>query len=124
MLFRNVYLFAGILNASLRQIMASDTMAKSSLRTCTRIQGTLGSDIVQLSSGPEYLASASNAWSLYNTVDRPTCIIFPRNASHVQVAMAEIFRDKIRYAVQSGGHSAMTGWNTYGHAIFVHWVVR
>ncbi|KIM38580.1 hypothetical protein M413DRAFT_447790 [Hebeloma cylindrosporum] len=92
--------------------MAPDTAGKSSLRTCIRIQNTLGSDIVQLSSGLEYLASASNAWSLYNTVDRPTCIVFPRNASHVQLAMAAIFRDKIRYAVQSGGHSAMTGWNT------------
>jgi len=113
MRFSDVYLLAaGIFNATLSQTMAPDTTAKSALRTCTRIQSTLGSDIVQLSSGSEYLASASNAWSLYNAVDRPTCIVFPRNASHVEVAMAAIFHDKIRYAVQSGGHSAMTGWNT------------
>lgn len=116
----DVYLLvAGIFNAILSPTTPSDTAAKSALRTCLRIQSNLGSDIVQLSSGPEYLASASNAWSLYNTVDRPTCIVFPRNASHVQVAMAAIFRDKIRYAVQSGGHSAMTGWNTCGHAFFI-----
>ena len=117
MRFSDAYLLAaGIFNAILGQIQASDNAAENALTTCTRLQSTLGLDIVQLSSGPEYLASAENAWSLYNTVDRPACIVFPRNASHVQVAMAAIFRDKIRYAVQSGGHSAMTGWNTYGHA--------
>lgn len=120
MRFSDVYLLAaGIFNATLGPTLASDTTAESALRTCIRIQSTLGSDIVQLSTGPEYLAGASNAWSLYNTVDRPTCIVFPRDASHVQVAMAAIFRDKIRYAVQSGGHSAMTGWNTCGHASFI-----
>jgi FAD/FMN-containing dehydrogenase len=117
MRFRDAFLLAaGLLNTSISQIKAPDNTAKRALRTCTRIQNTPGVNIVQLSSGPEYLASAENAWSLYNTVDRPACIVFPRNASHVQVAMAVIFRDKIRYAVQSGGHSAMAGWNTYGHA--------
>lgn len=80
--------------------------------TCTSLQGTLGGDIIQLSSGLEYNASATNAWSLYNTDDKPACIVLPRSASDVQVAMAAIFQDKIRYAVQAGGHSAMTGWNT------------
>jgi len=115
MRFRNAYLLA-ILSATVTQIKASNNATKSALKTCTRIQSTLGLDIVQLSSGPEYLASAENAWSLYNTVARPACIVFPRNASHVQTAMAAIFHDKIRYAVRSGGHSAMTGWNTYAHA--------
>lgn len=110
----NAYFLAtGFANMVLGQTpSAHDPAAISALQTCTGLQGTLGPDIVQFS-GAEYLASASNAWSLFNTEDRPPCIVFPRNATHVQSAMAAIYRDKIRYAVQAGGHSAMTGWNTY-----------
>ena len=92
----------------------------SSLRTCTILQTRLGSEVVQFPGGPEYLASASNAWSLFNAESLPTCIVFPRETVHVQVAMAAIFRDKIHYAVQAGGHSAMTGWNTCVFSLVLH----
>ena len=82
------------------------------METCRNLQVTLGSDIVRLS-GTEYLTAASNAWSLFNAENTPTCIVFPTETYHVQVAMAAIFRGNVSYAVQAGGHSAMTGWNTY-----------
>ncbi|KAH9476278.1 putative FAD-linked oxidoreductase [Psilocybe cubensis] len=111
MRFNSVYLFAtGILNATFGHTQTTNSSA-SALRTCTLLQSSLGPEIVQLS-GAEYLASASNSWSLFNAGNKPTCIIFPEETSHVQVAMASIFRDKIHYAVQAGGHTAMTGWNT------------
>jgi len=90
----------------------SPSTSSRALRTCTRLQDSLGTEVVQLS-GTEYLSGASNAWNLFNTESRPTCIVFPRNAAHVQTAMTAIFLDKIHYAVQAGGHSAMSGWNTY-----------
>ncbi|KAF8960802.1 hypothetical protein BDZ97DRAFT_1921875 [Flammula alnicola] len=116
MRFNGAYLLAaGFLNATVAQSNATSATT-SALRTCTRLQNILGSAIIQFS-GAEYQASATNAWSLFNTEDQPTCIVFPRNATHVQVAMSAIFRDKIHYAVQAGGHSAMTGWNTVQNGI-------
>ncbi|KAF8180623.1 hypothetical protein BJ912DRAFT_980935 [Pholiota molesta] len=113
MRFRNAFfLAAGFFSVTFAQLNANSSVAfRSALRTCSHLQSSLGSDIVQ-TSGTEYQASAGNAWSLFNAKDLPPCIVFPRNAAHVQVAMAAIFRDKIRYAVQAGGHSAMTGWNS------------
>ena len=105
-------LAAGLAGRALGQTNLTSLATLNALRTCTLLQNSLGSDVVQFS-GAEYLASAENAWSLFNTEDRPPCIVFPRNATHVQETMAAIFRNKIHYAVQAGGHSAMTGWNTY-----------
>ncbi|RDB16602.1 hypothetical protein Hypma_002803 [Hypsizygus marmoreus] len=79
-------------------------------KTCAGLQSKFGDSIVQ-TAGAEYLSTVSNAWSLFNTLQRPTCVMYPRNANHVQVAMREIYRDKVRYAVQAGSHSGMTGWN-------------
>ncbi|KDR79387.1 hypothetical protein GALMADRAFT_93288 [Galerina marginata CBS 339.88] len=107
-------LIASALNATFGPVLATNSTtqrALSALRTCTLLQTSLGPEIVQLS-GVEFLSSTTNAWSLFNTEPRPTCTVFPQQASHVQTAMAAIFRDKIHYAVQAGGHTAMTGWNT------------
>jgi hypothetical protein len=77
---------------------------------CTRLRFTLGTSIVT-SSGARYASGVSGAWNLFNTQYSPACIIFPRTASHVQATMEVIYKHKIRYAVQAGGHSAMKGWN-------------
>ncbi|KAF9481751.1 FAD-binding domain-containing protein [Pholiota conissans] len=119
MRFSNVLLAAGFFNATFAQHNATSSVAfRSALRTCSLLQKSLGSEIVQ-TSGTEYQASASGAWSLFNAEDLPPCIVFPRSTQHVQVAMAAIFRDKIRYAVQAGGHSAMTGWNSVQDGILI-----
>ncbi|KAF8800052.1 FAD-binding domain-containing protein [Phlegmacium glaucopus] len=94
----------------------SVSASHAATETCTNLQATLGSDIVQLS-GTKYLTAASNAWSLFNTDNTPTCIVFPTETYHVQVAMAAIFHANILYAVQAGGHSAMTGWNTVQNGV-------
>lgn len=78
--------------------------------TCGRIQRKLGPSVVQ-TSGVEYIAGATGAWNLFNTDFHPACIVFPREAAHVQTAMEAIYRDRVRYAVQAGSHSAMKGWN-------------
>ncbi|TFK35115.1 hypothetical protein BDQ12DRAFT_688542 [Crucibulum laeve] len=83
----------------------------TALQTCTQLQTTLGSDIVQFPNGPEYLNSSANAYSFFNAEILATCIVLPRQASHVQIAMAAIFKNKVHYAVRAGGHSGMTGWN-------------
>jgi hypothetical protein len=92
----------------------NDTEATRSqgVATCTTLQSALGTDIVMLS-GPQYTAGASGAWNVFNTKSSPACIVFPKDTTHVQTAMTAIYQNKVRYAVQAGGHSAMKGWNTY-----------
>jgi hypothetical protein len=80
--------------------------------TCTLLRFTLGSSIIA-SSGAKYTAGVAGAWNFFNTQYAPACIVFPREASHVQAAMKTIFKYQVRYAVQAGGHSAMKGWNKY-----------
>ncbi|KAJ7628455.1 hypothetical protein FB45DRAFT_918330 [Roridomyces roridus] len=85
---------------------------------CHQLETTLSSSIVQ-TNGTEYESAATDAWNLQNTVFRPTCIVFPRVAGHVQVAMKAIFDAGSHYAVQAGGHSAMQGWNTVQDGVLI-----
>ena len=82
------------------------------LATCTHLRVTLGENVVA-SSGARYRAGTSSAWNLFNTQHVPVCVVLPRETSHVQAAMKAIYNNKLRYAVQAGGHSAMKGWNKY-----------
>ena len=107
-----------LLNGISKLLGASVSNQAAIIKTCTSLQATLGFDIVHFS-GTEYSTAASNAWSLFNAGNRPTCIIFPTETRHVQVAMAAIFHNNLSYAVQAGGHSAMTGWNTYAAFIYL-----
>ncbi|KDR73986.1 hypothetical protein GALMADRAFT_269502 [Galerina marginata CBS 339.88] len=111
-------LVAGIFQASFEGIWATNSTTNSASRTCSLLQTSLGSDIVQFS-GLEYLNASTNAWNFFNTESRPTCIVFPRQALHVQTTMAAIFHDDVHYAVQAGGHSGMTGWNTVQNGILL-----
>ncbi|KAJ7652381.1 FAD-binding domain-containing protein, partial [Mycena polygramma] len=51
-------------------------------------------------------------WSLFNSLDQPTCIVYPRTAAHVQTTMGSIFLSGSHYAVQAGAHSGMVGEHT------------
>ena len=82
------------------------------VETCKTLQSAFGPNVVALS-GSKYDAGVSRARNLFNTEAYPACVVFPIDASHVQTAMKAIYQNKIRYAVQAGGHSAMQGWNTY-----------
>jgi hypothetical protein len=64
-------------------------------------------------SGVDFDNTIAAAWNGANQQLRPACAILPTTASHVQVAMKTIFDTKVRYAVQSGGHSGVKGWNKY-----------
>ncbi|KAJ7863528.1 FAD-binding domain-containing protein [Mycena olivaceomarginata] len=100
--------------------VSSDTQlvsAASSL-ACAAIQLDLGSSVVEYS-GSEYSATVQGPWSLFNSLDRPTCIVYPRAASHVQVAMSKIFSFGSQYAVQAGAHSAMVGWNSISDGVLI-----
>ncbi|KAJ6595028.1 FAD-binding domain-containing protein [Mycena vulgaris] len=96
---------------------ASSTIPASSL-ACTAIRRDLGALIVE-SSGSEYTATVQGPWSLFNSLDRPTCIVYPRTAAHVQTAMKGIFQFGSHYAVQAGAHSGMVGWNSISDGVLV-----
>ncbi|KAJ7032358.1 FAD-binding domain-containing protein [Mycena alexandri] len=87
-------------------------------QACAELQSDLGSTIVE-ASGAEYNATSQGPWSLFNSLDRPTCIVYPRTATHVQLAMASIFQHKSHYAVQAGAHSPMIGWNSINDGVLI-----
>ncbi|TFK65916.1 FAD-binding domain-containing protein [Pluteus cervinus] len=87
--------------------------------TCTKLVSQLGSALV-VQTGPVYMIGVESAWSSFNSIRRPSCIVYPRTSTHVQVAMRAIYRDNVHYAVQSGGHSAMRGWNTVDDGVLIH----
>jgi hypothetical protein len=111
MLFAQQYLAAfGFVSA---YISTNGNMERMrGVTTCALLRFTLGSSIVA-SSGANYAAGVAGAWNFFNTQYAPACVVFPREASHVQAAMQTIYKSKARYAVQAGGHSAMKGWNKY-----------
>ncbi|KAJ6591056.1 FAD-binding domain-containing protein [Mycena vulgaris] len=87
-------------------------------RACNQLEFSLGPSLVECS-GIEYETAATNAWNLQNSEYRPTCIVFPRASSHVQVAMKAIYDAGSHYAVQAGSHSAMKGWNTVQDGVLI-----
>ncbi|KAJ7659191.1 FAD-binding domain-containing protein [Mycena polygramma] len=92
--------------------------AASASLACGAIRLALGSSIVE-SSGAEYNTTARNTWNLFNSLDSPTCVVYPRTASHVQVAMASIYKLGSHYAVQAGAHSGMVGWNSISDGVLI-----
>ncbi|KAF7335779.1 FAD-binding protein [Mycena venus] len=96
---------------------STKSTAASSL-ACGAIRHDLGSSIVE-SSGSEYNATTQGPWSLFNSVNQPTCIVYPRSASHVQAAMSSIFQFGSHYSVQAGAHSAMVGWNSINDGVLI-----
>jgi len=98
-------------------VMAASDPAYTSTKTveqaCQKLKSTLNVDqaIVFSPGSDRYEAGATGAWNAANQQLQPTCIVFPTNAVHVQVAMRTIFDTRVNYAVQAGGHSGMKGWN-------------
>jgi len=89
-----------------------EVIATKATQTCIELRKRLGSKVVQVYGERSYIEAIRNPASLFNSVYRPTCVVAPRDASDVQITMAAVYRDKVRYAVMSGGHTGMTGWNT------------
>jgi len=87
-------------------------LSTKATQTCIELRKRLGSEVVQVYGESIYIEAIHNPASLFNSVHRPTCVVAPRDAVDVQMAMAAIYRDRVRYAVMSGGHTGMTGWNT------------
>ncbi|KAK7062710.1 hypothetical protein VNI00_000198 [Paramarasmius palmivorus] len=83
---------------------------------CTALLTLLPPDTILTPNTPgsEYTNATLNAWNAFNRPPfyTPGCIVLPTTASHVQIAMRTIFQFGVAYNVQSGGHSAMKGWNT------------
>ncbi|KAJ6468931.1 FAD-binding domain-containing protein [Mycena sanguinolenta] len=92
--------------------------ASAASSACAAILFALGSSVVQ-SSGPEYNATTQDTWNLFNALEQPTCIVYPRTGPDVQVAMTNIFRFGSSYAVQAGAHSAMVGYNSITDGLLI-----
>lgn len=82
-------------------------------RACAELQSQLDDTRIQTStsSSPDYRNASSGAWNRFNALSEPSCVALPRSASDVQTVMRSIFRHRVHYAVQAGGHSAGAGWS-------------
>ncbi|KXN81968.1 Bifunctional solanapyrone synthase [Leucoagaricus sp. SymC.cos] len=89
-------------------------------QTCTGLREQLGSEVVQVNGETSYRSAIQNPASLFNTIQRPACVVVPRKDVDIQLAMAAIYRDRVRYAVMSGGHTGMTGWNTVQDGVLIY----
>ncbi|KAJ3727591.1 hypothetical protein C8R42DRAFT_572545 [Lentinula raphanica] len=102
--------------------LATTSVAAIAFETCQQLQQSLGTPLVQTSSsGADYSLGANGAWSTFNTEVnyQPTCIVFASKAEDVQTAMKVIYQNGADYAVQAGGHSGMTGWNTIQDGVLI-----
>lgn len=88
-------------------------------QTCTELRKRLGSEVVQVYGERVYVEAIHNPASLFNSIHRPACVVAPWHAVDVQMAMEVIYRDRVRYAVMSGGHTGMTGWNTVQDGVLI-----
>ncbi|KAJ4499338.1 hypothetical protein C8R41DRAFT_900452 [Lentinula lateritia] len=114
--------FAEAVNSSADSFESNSAAAIAASGACQQLQRALGASIVQSkSSGPEYSLAANAAWSAFNheVNFQPTCIVFVKSTAHVQTAMRAIYQNNADYAVQSGGHSGMTGWNTIQDGVLI-----
>ncbi|KAF5366890.1 hypothetical protein D9757_011388 [Collybiopsis confluens] len=106
------------------QAESASSPASIATKTCQQLQSSLGPSTVQTSSGPRYSIGANAAWSTFNDEVNfsPTCIVFANSTSDVQTAMTAIYHNGADYAVQSGGHSGMTGWNTIQNGVLISFI--
>ncbi len=87
------------------------TASAAAHAACAILVHQLGTTIVQFNGSTGYYDATQAAWNFNNVNVDPMCVVYPRDATHVQAAMAAIYKTGSKYAVQSGGHSAMKGWN-------------
>lgn len=90
-------------------------------RACAELQSQLDDTRIQTStsSSPDYRNASSGAWNRFNALSEPSCVALPRSASDVQTVMRSIFRHRVHYAVQAGGHSAGAGWSSVQGGILI-----
>ncbi|KAL0565080.1 hypothetical protein V5O48_016951 [Marasmius crinis-equi] len=106
---------AGLLVA----LAQSSDVSNTAEQTCVTLQQTLGPDIVQFRSTKAFQETVNGTWNLANAELLPFCVVFPKNTTVVQSAMKTIFENQVNYAIQSGGHSAMKGWNNVQDGVLI-----
>ncbi|KAM7205157.1 hypothetical protein V8F20_003294 [Naviculisporaceae sp. PSN 640] len=87
---------ASVLLLSLAALVTADT--------CSEIASTTSIEVttpLQLS----YITEQQEYWSTSCAALKPTCIIFPKNASEVAKVISVLNTNSERFAVKSGGHS-------------------
>ncbi|KAF7311200.1 FAD-binding protein [Mycena kentingensis (nom. inval.)] len=103
-------------------LLSRASASASAAAACASITAALGPSLVK-TSGAEYNATATTLpWNLFNSVDRPTCIVYPEAARHVQSAMRAIFVAGSKYAVIAGGHCmrvCMRGYNSITDGVLI-----
>ncbi|KAJ3839406.1 FAD-binding domain-containing protein [Lentinula raphanica] len=101
---------------------ASPAAVVAATDACLQLQDSLGSLVVQnITTGPQYSTAANAAWNAFNheVNFQPTCIVFVNSTEDVQTTMKAIYNTNANYAVQSGGHTAMMGWNTIQDGVMI-----
>ncbi|KAJ7685680.1 FAD-binding domain-containing protein [Mycena polygramma] len=107
---------SGVLYYALQVAAASDLT--TAMSACSNLTASFGPTIVE-TGGAQYNATAQGTWSLFNSLDRPTCIAYPTSTAQVQTIMKAIYAAGSKYAVIAGGHSAMVGYNSISNGVLI-----
>lgn len=86
---------------------------------CSELTSSLPSSIVLTPSSSSYASAQNGGYNPLNNVLTPTCIVQPTTSAHVATAMRSIFRNQANYAVRSGGHTGMAGWDSVQGGVLI-----
>ncbi|KAJ7605456.1 hypothetical protein DFH06DRAFT_1275611 [Mycena polygramma] len=100
--------------------LSSSLPTNAGRKACSSIASSIGRQFVQTSSDPAFNSSVGVPMNLNNDALIPACVIIPQNTSHVSTAMKAIYTQKSSYAVLSGGHSAMKGWDAVSGGVLIY----
>ncbi|KAH8826236.1 hypothetical protein DL96DRAFT_1607542 [Flagelloscypha sp. PMI_526] len=89
------------------------------LFACNATLASLGASKVSFAPSSDFEDGIAGARSEFNRVQVPACVVHPASTEDVSVVMQHIFTSKANYAVQSGGHSAMVGWNNVDGGVLI-----
>lgn len=81
---------------------------------------TAGNDAVLTSSdGQPYTAAQTGGFNPLNNKLAPACIVQPTSQAQVATVMKSIYRHQANYAVRSGGHTGMAGWDSVQNGVLI-----
>ncbi|KAL4999586.1 hypothetical protein BDV10DRAFT_184218 [Aspergillus recurvatus] len=91
---------------------------------CTALQSTSLSSSLHDPSSPIYHTSQATYWRVDNTEFYPSCIVQPRSASDVSIALSTLasandHTPQCRFAIRAGGHSTLVGGTNVDYGVTV-----
>ncbi|EST08778.1 FAD linked oxidase, N-terminal [Kalmanozyma brasiliensis GHG001] len=91
--------------------VVSAAPATGAAAACSDLLASLPKSVL-IQTSPTYTPAQNGGFNPLNNKLSPSCIVQPTSASDVATAMRAVFKHKANYAVRSGGHTGMGGWDS------------